>query len=164
MDLREAATWHLWFTGYDGNREGTRARLATSPDGIRGPCAAGQPARSVALDRRRDGAPARATTYYMAAEGRRRHRQLLTSHDRVHWERQGSLDVRPAAAGRSRRTLRHTHAVDGRRQWYLFYERGDQGIWLATSTDRKVWNNISDEPVIARGLRPYDGTRSAPTR
>jgi hypothetical protein len=32
--------------------------------------------------------------------------------------------------------------------WHLFYERRDAGIWLATSTDLKVWRNVSDDPVI----------------
>ena len=35
--------------------------------------------------------------------------------------------------------------------WYLFYERGDRGVWLAKSTDRETWTNVQDAPVIARG-------------
>jgi hypothetical protein len=40
--------------------------------------------------------------------------------------------------------------------WYLFYERRDEGVWLGRSTDRKVWTNVQDEPVIARGPEPFD--------
>jgi hypothetical protein len=40
--------------------------------------------------------------------------------------------------------------------WYLFYERGDRGVWLAKSRDRKVWTNVQDEPVLARGPHTYD--------
>ncbi len=40
--------------------------------------------------------------------------------------------------------------------WYLFYERGDRGVWLATSKDRKVWTNVQDDPVIALGPSAYD--------
>jgi predicted GH43/DUF377 family glycosyl hydrolase len=40
--------------------------------------------------------------------------------------------------------------------WYLFYERNDDGIWVATSTDLKVWKNLQDEPVIRKGPEPYD--------
>jgi len=40
--------------------------------------------------------------------------------------------------------------------WYLFYERGDRGVWLATSSDRKRWTNVQDDPVIARGPEVYD--------
>jgi len=38
----------------------------------------------------------------------------------------------------------------------LFYERGDLGIWLARSTDTKLWTNVEDEPVIDRGPKAYD--------
>jgi predicted GH43/DUF377 family glycosyl hydrolase len=155
--LREQDAWHLWFTGYDGTREGTRKLgYATSPDGIRWTRDAGNP-----LDPShwiedmmvvKDG-----DTYVMAAEGRHDIAQLLTSRDRVHWQREGSLDVRqsggkplePGPYGTP--TLWREGDV-----WNLFYERGDQGIWLARSTDRKVWTNVSDEPVIARGPEPYD--------
>jgi predicted GH43/DUF377 family glycosyl hydrolase len=40
--------------------------------------------------------------------------------------------------------------------WYLFYERGDLGIWVATSGDRKVWTNVQDDPVITMGPEAYD--------
>lgn len=32
----------------------------------------------------------------------------------------------------------------------------DQAIWLARSTDRKVWTNVSDEPIFTRGPEAYD--------
>ena len=40
--------------------------------------------------------------------------------------------------------------------WYLFYERRDLGIWLATSPDLAVWTNVSDEPVLTLGPADYD--------
>jgi hypothetical protein len=40
--------------------------------------------------------------------------------------------------------------------WNLFYERADAGVWLARSTDRKVWTNVQDEPVIGLGPKAYD--------
>ncbi len=40
--------------------------------------------------------------------------------------------------------------------WHLFYERGDRGVWLATSKDRKVWTNVQDEPILAMGPDAYD--------
>ena len=40
--------------------------------------------------------------------------------------------------------------------WYLFYERDDSGIWLATSKDLKTWTNVQDEPVLKCGPEPYD--------
>ena len=82
---------------------------------------------------------------------------LLTSMDRVHWEEQGKLDIRttlskplpPGPYGTP------TVWIEGD-TWYLFYERNDEGIWLATSKDRKVWTNVQDEPVIQMGPEPYD--------
>ena len=41
--------------------------------------------------------------------------------------------------------------------WHLFYERDDKGVWLATSTDRRVWTNVqrrAGDPARARRLRP----------
>ena len=43
-----------------------------------------------------------------------------------------------------------------RDRWYLFYERGDRGIWLASSADGRRWTNVEDEPVIRMGPEPYD--------
>jgi hypothetical protein len=40
--------------------------------------------------------------------------------------------------------------------WYLFYERDDSAVWLATSKDRKVWTNFQDDPVLKRGPEVYD--------
>ena len=40
--------------------------------------------------------------------------------------------------------------------WYLFYERRDLGIWLATSKDLQTWTNVQDEPVITPGPGEYD--------
>ncbi len=40
--------------------------------------------------------------------------------------------------------------------WNLFYERSDKGVWLARSTDLKVWTNVQDEPVLSIGPEPYD--------
>ena len=40
--------------------------------------------------------------------------------------------------------------------WYLFYERDDLGVWLATSRDMKVWTNVQDEPVMKPGPGEYD--------
>jgi hypothetical protein len=40
--------------------------------------------------------------------------------------------------------------------WYLFYERADAGVWLATSKDMKVWTNARDDPVIGLGPKEFD--------
>jgi sucrose-6-phosphate hydrolase SacC (GH32 family) len=40
--------------------------------------------------------------------------------------------------------------------WHLFYERMDQGVWLAMSHDLVTFTNVRDEPVLACGPEPYD--------
>ncbi|MCK5371581.1 MAG: glycosylase, partial [Cyclobacteriaceae bacterium] len=95
--------------------------------------------------------------YFMVAEGINDIAHLLSSSDGIHWQRLGDLDIRkvngepigPGAYGTP------TLWIDGD-SWYLFYERGDLGIWLAVSTDQKVWTNIQDDPVIEMGPDKYD--------
>ena len=41
-------------------------------------------------------------------------------------------------------------------KWYLFYERNDEGIWLAESKDHVTWTNVQDDPVIKMGPEEYD--------
>ena len=86
----------------------------------------------------------------------------LTSTDGLKWTDHGSLDIRktdgtpidPGPYGTPTAWFENG-------TWYLFYERGDQGIWLATSKDLKVWTNVKDDPVIAMGPEPYDKTAVA---
>ncbi len=72
--------------------------------------------------------------------------------DGVHWTEQGPFDIRltsgePIPAGaRGTPVLWFENGTQ-----YLFYERGDAGVWLATSKDGKVWANVQDDPVIAKG-------------
>ena len=92
-------------------------------------------------------------TYYMFAEGPEQNvSQMLTS--------------ATACTGNCGRA-RHSHDADGERRverpygtptvwvengtWYLFYERGDLGVWLATSRDPRSlrWTNVQDEPVLS---------------
>jgi dienelactone hydrolase len=101
-------------------------------------------------------------TYYMFAEGKHDIAQLLTSADGIHWTLVGPLDIRltdgqPISAG-PRGTPTAYFEND---TWYLFYERRDLGIWLATSKDTKVWRNVDDEPVIKLGPNVYDDRQIA---
>ncbi len=155
--LREEKTYHLWYTGYDGTREGIRQLgYATSPDGLHwtrhadNPLVAGHWVEDMMVVHQGD-------TYYMFAEGLHDQAQLLTSKDRVHWNREGTLDIRttnhqpltPGPFGTPTAWLEHG-------VWHLFYERGDAGVWLATSGDLKVWTNVQDEPVLSPGPDGYD--------
>lgn len=155
--LREGDTYKLWYTGYDGTPTGRR-RLgyATSPDGLTWARHPGNPlvpdvwVEDVQVVR--DGG-----RYLMFAEGEGDRAHLLTSPDGVQWTPSGRLDVRLA---------NNTPIPDGpfgtpavlrdNNKWHLFYERGDRGVWLATSDDLKVWRNVRDDPVLSPGPGEYD--------
>ena len=155
--LRETDGYHLWYTGYDGTREGQKKLgYATSPDGI---AWTRFPANPIYQEHwvedmmivPRDG------TYYMFAEGLNDQAQLLTSTDKVQWQRIGTLDIRDTAGKPLTPGPYGTPTAWFENEtWYLFYERGDQAVWLATSRDLKVWKNVQDDPVLARGPEAHD--------
>ena len=155
--LRDNNRYHMWFTGYDGTRAGIkRLGHATSVDG-----------RTWKRDSQNPYHPdhwiedmmvvKKGKTFYMFAEGDQDRSQLLTSVDGVHWKRQGPLDIR---------TKNHQPIERGpygtpvgwyeNGTWYLFYERRDLGIWLATSKDMKIWTHVQDKPVLSPGPGVYD--------
>lgn len=155
--LREGEAWRMWYTGYDGSPNAPMMLgYATSPDGLKWTRHAGNPiyrrhwVEDMMIVRRDD-------TYYMFAEGRDDQAQLLTSRDGLEWQRVGPLDVRavngePIAKGPyGTPTAWYEDGV-----WNLFYERSDLGVWLARSTDLKVWTNVRDEPVLSPGPGAYD--------
>jgi sucrose-6-phosphate hydrolase SacC (GH32 family) len=156
--LRDGETWHLWYTGYDGTREGLKMLgYATSKDGlawtrvsIDAPLYREHWVEDMCVIKQGD-------TFYMFAEGFQDRAQLLTSPDGRQWTRQGLLDVRlangePIPSGPyGTPTVWFENDV-----WHLFYERRDLGIWLAKSTDLKIWTNVQDDPVIVPGPDDYD--------
>jgi len=155
--LREGDVYHLWYTGYEGpTAKVHRLGYATSPDGLHWTRWPGNPLVADAwvedmMVIHHDG------TYYMFAEGLDDQAQLLTSSDRVHWKREGTLDIRtadgqplkPGPFGTPTAWLENE-------TWYLFYERMDAAVWLATSKDLKRWTNVQDEPVMRLGPAEYD--------
>ena len=149
--------WRLWYTGYDSTPGGLRRLgLATSDDGVHwtrhsaNPLSGDDWVEDVMIVPHEG-------TFYMFAEGRNDVAQQLTSQDGIHWNRIGSLDVRskngqPIPSGPyGTPTVWLENGV-----WYLFYERNDAGVWLATSTDRKVWTNVRDEPVLLPGPAEFE--------
>ncbi|MDH3718788.1 MAG: glycosylase, partial [Planctomycetota bacterium] len=155
--LREGDQWHLWYTGYRGQRGDTKhLGYATSQDGLAWKRHAANPIFDQLWVEdmhvlKHNG------TYYMVAEGLNDVAHLLTSPDAIRWTPVGRLDVRytdgrPLDAGPYGTP---TLWIEGD-SWYLFYERRDQGIWLAKSSDGKVWTNVQDAPVITRGPQDYD--------
>jgi hypothetical protein len=155
--LREGDLWRLWYTGYDSTRSETKSLgYATSPDGLvwtrhpKNPVFDGVWTEDVFVLKHEG-------LFHMFAEGVGDVAHRLTSPDGVRWEEQGRLDIRqrsgePISAGAYGTP---TVWVEGG-TWYLFYERDDKGIWLATSKDLRVWMNVRDEPVIALGPEAYD--------
>lgn len=155
--LREGDAWRMWYTGYDASaKPQMMLGYATSPDGLTWTRHAGNPIyRSHWVEDMQ--VVKQGDTYYMFAEGLDDQAQLLTSPDGLKWKREGQLDVRytngePLSKG----PYGTPTAWFETGAWYLFYERSDNGIWLAKSTDLKVWTNIQDEPVLSPGPEPYD--------
>lgn len=154
--LKEGDLFRMWYTGYDGTREGIKQLgYATSTDGIRWERRLRPLLPDVWTE---DMMVLRvAGRYLMVAEGRGDQAQLLTSPDGLEWKSAGAIDVRltngkpipPGPYGTP--TLFHENG-----EFNLFYERRDAGVWLAKSRDLKVWTNVSDEPVLKIGPAPYD--------
>ncbi len=150
--LFEDGEYHMWYTGFrEAPDQEMHLGYATSPDGLTWTRYPGNPifdsgwVEDMMVVKEGD-------TYYMFAEGRGDIAHMLTSTDGIRWEEKGSLDIRkkngePISEGPyGTPTVWRENGV-----WYLFYERGDLGIWLATSSDLKVWTNKQDEPVITYG-------------
>jgi predicted GH43/DUF377 family glycosyl hydrolase len=155
--LREDSMYYLWYTGYNGEEEVEKhLGLATSNDGLRWTRYKDNPIHKTGWVEdmsviKHEG------TYYMFAEGRGDTAHMLTSTDKINWEERGPLDIRKSDGNPISKGSFGTPAIwfeNG--LWYLFYERNDLGIWLAQSTDLKVWTNKQDEPVIKMGPENYD--------
>jgi sucrose-6-phosphate hydrolase SacC (GH32 family) len=155
--LREDGIYYMWYTGYKGDEAVEKhLGLATSTDGLVWTRYKDNPVYDTGWVEdmsviKHDG------FYYMFAEGRGDTAHLLTSTDRIHWQEKGQLDIRKSNGEPLDKGSFGTPAIwyeDG--IWYLFYERDDLGIWLAVSTDMKVWTNKLDGPVIKMGPENYD--------
>jgi len=155
--LVEDGVYHLWYTGYNDDRSPNRnLGYAISIDGLSWIRYPGNPivtsswVEDVCVVK--DGG-----VYSMFAEGENDVAHLLTSTDRITWTEQGPLDIRKVDGSPIPPGPRGTPVVYVEKgTWYLFYERGDRGVWLATSKDRKVWTHVQDEPVMTMGPDAYD--------
>ena len=158
--LRHGGCWHLWYTGSNPDRDpGRRLGHATSGDGLNWTRSAGAllPGRWV-----EDVCVARASgsvgeSFLMVAEGEHDIAHLLASRDLVSWWPCGPLDIRLASGAAIPDGPRGTPTLwfDGG-LWHLYYERRDDGVWLATSRDCRTFTNVSDEPVLGCGPDVYD--------
>ena len=155
--MRESGRWHLWYTGSNMDRSPLR-RLgyASSPDGLNWVRGNGNPlvqdawVEDVCIVRR-------GGCLVMFAEGEQDIAHWLTSTDRLHWRGHGPVDIRLVDGSPIPDGPRGTPTVWCERgTWYLFYERRDAGVWLATSRDLRRFTNVSDSPVLSCGPDPYD--------
>jgi predicted GH43/DUF377 family glycosyl hydrolase len=154
--LQDGDTWKLWYTGYAEPNGLRLLGYATSKDGLTWTRHPGNPLiKDFWVEDMmvvKDGGK-----YWMFAEGKDDLAQLLVSDDGVRWKRVGQLDVRKKSGEPIEPGPYGTPtAFKEGDVWYLFYERGDLGVWLATSSDMKVWTNVQDEPVLKTGPGEYD--------
>jgi len=156
--LKEENTYYMWYTGYT-KKTGKQIKylgLATSPDGLKWTRYSENPIYNAnwvedVFVWKSDG------IYYMFAESKDDIARLLTSKDRIHWEDKGALDIRLKNGNPIQKGPYGTPTVWKEDDiWYLFYERNDAHVWLATSTDLKTWTNLQDEPVLNSGPETYD--------
>jgi predicted GH43/DUF377 family glycosyl hydrolase len=154
--LYEDSIYKMWYSGYNpGVAKQKFLGYATSVDGINWARYENNP---VFTDKwtedvfviKQEG------TYYMYAEGDHDVAHMLSSTDGITWHEHGDLiimtttgDTIPAPYGTPTVWIE-----DGK--WYLFYERNDMAIWLATSEDQLNWKNIQDEPILPLGPDRYD--------
>jgi hypothetical protein len=158
--MHDGDAWRMWFTGYDGTREGLKMLgYATSPDGVhwtrspKNPIYRGHWVEDMCIVRQGD-------TYYMFAESENdNHAEMFTSADGIDWKWIGKLDVRQTDETKAARRPCGTPTVwiEGN-TWYLMYEWMDKGIWLATTKDPMslVWRDVQEEPVLSPGPGFYD--------
>jgi hypothetical protein len=154
--IREDNIYHLWYTGYEKNDGNRSLGYATSTDGIsftrhpQNPVHDAHWVEDMCVVKSKD-------TYFMFAEGKGDLAHLLISKDKIHWQEKGQLDIRQTNGQPISKGAFGTPAVFIEKGiWYLFYERDDRGIWLATSKDHTIWTNVQDDPVIKMGPELYD--------
>jgi hypothetical protein len=158
--LHDQYGFRLWYTGYDGTREGIkRLGYATSVDGLRW---TRWPMNPLVTDHWIEDMMVveHQGTCYLFAEGADGgHAEMFTSTDGVDWQWHGPLDIRLADGVRAATRPCGTPTVWIEDDvWYLFYEWHDRGVWLAASRDpmSRVWTNVADEPVLVPGPADYD--------
>jgi predicted GH43/DUF377 family glycosyl hydrolase len=154
--LKEEDTFHMWYTGFRTERKSLSLGYASSQDGISWTRYLENPIFNESWTEDMMVLKV-ADTYHMFAEGKGDIAHRLTSSDRINWIDHGPLDMRSAnGSPLSEGPYGTPTAWFENDTWYLFYERNDLGIWLATSKDLLFWTNIQDDPVISMGPEIYD--------
>lgn len=148
--------YKMWYTGYSGGDDDPKSLgYATSDDGLSWTRYPANPVFS--LKWTEDMFVLKyENEYYMYAEGKNDIAHLLTSPDGIKWEEQGDLIIINSKGDTIPGPYGTPSVLIESDKWYLFYERNDEAIWLATSTDKKTWINVQDEPVMEKGPGNYD--------
>ena len=154
--LFEDSVYKMWYTGSNnGLSDQMFLGYATSRDGVNW---VRYPANPVFSEKWtedmfvfKDGG-----RYFMYAEGKNDIAHHLSSDDGIRWEEQGDLLIQKVNGDTIPGPYGTPVVWVENGKWHLFYERMDEGIWLATSEDRIRWKNVSDEPVISLGPAAYD--------
>jgi predicted GH43/DUF377 family glycosyl hydrolase len=150
----------MWYTGYQADGP-MKLGYATSPDGITWTRYGDRPIYDEHWVEDMMVVP-HGGKYYMFSEGLQDRAQLMTSADGIRWTREWTLDVRrqngdPISEG----PYGTPTAWYADNRWWLLYERRDDAVWLASSTDLKKWTNLQDEPVLRPGPGKYDNQKVA---
>ncbi len=154
--MKDDGIYKMWYTGYNGPDTVIKyLGYATSPDGIKWTRYEGNPAFTGRWTE--DMFVFRAENkYYMYAEGRKDIAHLLISDDGVSWADKGDLKIIAANGDTIPGPYGTPSVLIENGKWYLFYERDDEGVWIAVSDDHITWKNIQDEPVLKKGPEDYD--------
>lgn len=154
--LYENGTYKLWYTGYHKEDNDPKSLgYATSDDGINWMRYPGNPIFSEKWTEDMFVMKYQ-NKYFMYAEGKNDVAHLLTSDNGIYWQEQGDLKIFKTDGDTIPGPYGTPNVFIENGQWYLFYERNDEGIWLARSDDHRNWINIQDEPVLKRGPEKYD--------
>ena len=154
--LYDEGIYKMWYSGLT-KKDFKQINLgyATSPDGLNWTRHSGNPIFSERWTEdmfvvKNNG------TYYMYAEGLNDVAHLLVSQDGIKWEDKGDLIIRTTDGEPIPGPYGTPNVWIENGKWYLFYERNDEGIWLAVSDDKIDWTNVQDDPVILKGPEKYD--------
>ncbi|MEQ8337949.1 MAG: glycosylase [Cyclobacteriaceae bacterium] len=155
--LNEDGLYRMWYTGYNNSISEMRyLGYATSKDGVswerypENPLVGDSWVEDMHVVKHEG-------KYIMLAEGRNDIAHLLTSEDGIEWKKEGNLVILQTNGEPIEEGPYGTPTLwieEGK--YYMFYERNDLAIWLATSTDLITWTNVQDDPVLNCGPEEYD--------
>jgi predicted GH43/DUF377 family glycosyl hydrolase len=154
--LYEEEKYKMWYTGYAGGDSDPKSLgYAESTDGIHWQRHMGNPIYQerwtedvfvMHVD----------SMYYMFAEGKNDIAHLLTSADGFQWTDQGDLIILDTRGDTLSGPYGTPSVIIENGTWYLFYERNDEAVWIATTSDMRTWINLQDAPVLEKGPGLYD--------